>query len=243
MTARPIVQLFQGKMSQRSLTRRYIPAVIAIFALLLALASILFPADPAYPYNWTTSTISRLGWPFENTTGWVFFTLAFLFLGIFTIPLAPFYFRKFSAFNKRVATVVAVAFLAASAGEFLLGAIPNFNTPDHLFSGFHKVDAVLAFLGIYLAAIVACVTLFYYSRHTKINILPRHFGAGYGFILAYGVFAVCMMLFAVPNVNLVYYVYNPATPLFLSVPLWEWQSFVIALFLGVAPSYLKVNSP
>ncbi|HMF32321.1 MAG TPA: hypothetical protein VKK79_12950 [Candidatus Lokiarchaeia archaeon] len=242
MTRPSLTAFFQGKLSQESLTRRYIPAILGIFALLLLIARLLLPYNPTYPYDWTTSTISRLGWPQENTTGWVFFNLAFLFLGIVTLPLVPFYFRKFSVVDKWWAIVIALSLLVASVGEMLLGAIPNFNTADMIFTNLHKVDALVAFFGCYFAAISASVLLLHFGpRRTDIIISPRMLPRIYTIVLAYGIFAVFMMLFGVPKQDLAYYVYDPATPRILALPLWEWQSFVIALFLGIAPSYFNIK--
>jgi hypothetical protein len=234
-----LLKLFRGDISQHTLMRYFVPANLGISLFFLLLSYLLEPLNLSYPYNWTTSTISRLGWPHENVVGWIFFSLAFIFLGILTLPLVSYYYRKFGTLNKRWARVLSLMLFLACIGLFLLGTIPNFNT-DKIFFITHMVNAFLSFISLYAMSIIICVIII---RNKTQGIASRKFVITYIIMFVYGFLAFILMVLVNPQKGISYYVHDPATPLLLSIPFWEWQTFLIALFLGMAPIYMSFKQP
>jgi len=234
-----LIKLFRGDISQRTLTRYFVPAILGIFLFFLFLSYLLEPLNVSYPYDWTTSTISRLGWPHENVVGWIFFSLAFIFLGIFTLPLVSYYSRKFRSLNKRWARILSIMLFLTCIGLFLLGTIPNFNM-DKIFFIIHMVNAFLSFIGLYTMSIIIGVLII---RNKTQGIVSRKFVVTYAVLLVYGFLALILMVLVNPQKGIWYYVHDRATPLLLSIPFWEWQAFLIGVFLGFAPIYISFKRP
>ncbi len=233
-------KLIRGQIPQRTLTRFYVPLIPGLFAALLLVTYLLEPPNPSYPYNWITSTISRLGWPGENVAGWIFFTLAFLCLGTLSLFLLPSYICKFACLRKRWVRLLSLFLLLACIGEIFLGAIPNFNTPDKVFSAIHLVNAFLYFFCLYGAAILIGILL---AQRKSQWMASRKVAVAYAIVLGYGLFATILMIVFSPRGALGYYMFDPATPLLQSMPFWEWQSFFLALALILAPLYLRFKLP
>nr|MDO8109274.1 hypothetical protein [Candidatus Sigynarchaeota archaeon] len=235
----PRVNLFPTRMSKRVLTRYYSPLVIGIYAMLLVIARLLYPYIPSYPYGWITSTISRLGWPEENVTGWFFFSAAFLVLGLGTIPVAMHYRCGLGKVNATLAKLVSIFLLVACIGEILIGAVPNFNTPDKMFLLCHSISAFASFGGTYLMALFMFIGIAFRKKVAKIEWhVSSRFVAVYAIILAFGLVCTVLMIATGAGAGLTHYHQDPSVPLIASMPFWEWQSFHTMLVVGYLPLFI-----
>ena len=143
---------FRGEFSKKTLTYRLLPLITGGFCVFLLIARILFPYDPAYPFSWTTSMISRLGIPHQNPMGWLFFSAAFIWLGILSLPLVPYMYKRFSRINEKGAKILLIFMLGPFISEILLGLIPNY--VPRLFRLIHGLNAVIVFQGILLMSLI-----------------------------------------------------------------------------------------
>jgi hypothetical protein len=219
-----IKDYFQGKYSKRSLTRLYLPLAVSLYALFIIMARLLFPYIEDYPYSWTTSMISRLGWPHVNTIGWIFFSLAYLSLGIFYLALISYMYKRFSALHKFAAKLIALSMLMSSIGMIMVGAIPNY--PPNIFGLFHMLSAMLSMFGLYGMALFSAIIMIKESSLFSKNLLLF-----FVIIMAYIFICAVIMSFGNPSTEERYYVHNPSTPLLLSRPLWEWQIMIASICL------------
>ena len=225
-----IKTFFRGEISKKSLTHRLLPLTIGGFSVFLIIARILFPYDPAYPYSWTTSMISRLGIPHQNPIGWLFFSAAFIWLGVFSLPLVPYMYKRFSRISEGGAKILAIIMIGPFISDILLGAIPNF-LPS-VFRAIHGLNAVIAFQGVLLMAFLSLLLMLYRNKQ-GIAVFSRKLVLIYGIILIYGFLCSILVLVFMEKSPEGYYSYIPGTPLFASAPVWEWQGFISLLSLIV----------
>ena len=219
---------FKGEISKRTLTYRLLPFTIGGFSVFLIIARVLFPHDLAYPYSWTTSTISRLGIPHQNPIGWFFFCAAFIWLGVFFLPLVSYMYSRFSNINKLGAKLMAILILASCISDILLGAIPNIS--PKFFRIMHGLNAVIAFQGILLMALLSFILMVYHEKRGK-STFSRRYLLVYLITLLYGITcSLLVLIFMEQNIE-GYYTYVPGTPILASSPFWEWQGFIILLCL------------
>lgn len=198
--------------------RYYIPLIPGLLTVLLLISYLLEPPNLLFPFDWTTSPISRLGWPAENVVGWIFFSLAFLCLGFLSLFLIPTYVHKFATLQKRWSRLLSSFLLLASIGEILIGAIPNLLTPDLVFIVLHFINASLYFLCSYGVAIILGI-LFAQKKHRWM--VSRQVAIVYAILVVYGLFATIAMI--------------------VLSPFWEWHSFFLSLFLVLVPLYFQMK--
>ncbi|MHA1680650.1 MAG: DUF998 domain-containing protein [Promethearchaeota archaeon] len=231
-----IKKFFMGNISRKAILT-ILPAMIAIPGLFLTIAFVLFPGTSEVPYKWTSSTISRLGWPIDNPDGWIFFNLAMISFGIFLIPAISYLHRKILPTGKLHAYLVTFFFSMAAAGILLLGIIPNF---PQLFI-FHAIDAVLAFLGM----LAGCITLAFPVVLNRKLFKKRHV-IEYVILLIYATISLAMAAILAAIQHGGYYVPDPNTPILLSTPFWEWQLLFLLLALLILafiiiPEHIEVK--
>jgi hypothetical protein len=216
-----------------------IPLGIGIFYLFLGIARILFPYVPSYPYSWITSTISRLGWPEVNEVGWIFFSIAMVLLGTFSLPLVLYKYRRFSQLNRHLAKFIGLFMFGICISLILLGLIPNYLTPDKIFIIIHGINAIILIGGGSLMLIIEFIIIL--RAHFKKNAIYSHQLIILYLILGiYTFFCITMLFITAARIGGLggHYVYDPSTPLFLSMPMWEWQTMVMLLFMIAMPCYI-----
>ena len=239
-----IWDLLRGNFSRKELTHYLAPAVLGLFFFFLLMARLLYPYVPSYPYQWTTSTISRLGSPEGNPIGWIFFSLAMIELGLMSIPLAPYMYKKYSKiiWFAILAKLIVFFSLAMSVGLILLGAIPSFGSPA-IFRILHGVNAVLAFGGGALMSLIAffLITIHHFFKKQKVyqfsgKLITLYIVTGIVTVISFVMLGISISLIGVGLGDP--YVHDPSTPLFLSMPFWEWLSFLFLLSNIVLPCYI-----
>ena len=228
-----IKKLIKGEISRRALLRGFLPLGLTTFFGFLLISRMLFPPNEEYPYRWTTSMISRLGWPQENPMGWVFFAIAFIWLGILLLMLAPYMFQKLSTFHEGKARVISFSIFISGTGSIGLGLIPNY--PITLFRTFHKINAALLFMGIFLMTILCLTVMISDLRsHPQEN---QNFSTQslriFSAMFLYLIITSLMMAFSRPGLPGNYYFHDPNTPMLLSRPFWEWQAMLLGIGLIV----------
>ena len=117
------VDLVKGNYSKRFLICILIPIMIGVMILFYTLAIISFPN-----YNWTLHQISELGDPSsaENPTGWFYWAIAMIWVGICLIPLVPYIYKHLRPFSRRIIYVGTFFFTLAVIGNLGIGAILDF---------------------------------------------------------------------------------------------------------------------
>ena len=223
--------LFKGNYTKRQLTHYYLPLGIGLHYLFLTIAWLFFPYIEEYPYNWTTSMISRLGKPQENPIGWIFFSAAFIPLGFLLIILIPYLYQRFSKLAKREAKIVRISLTFSSIGLIGIAAIPNFL--PNIFGFFHMLNAVLIYIGMFLTVLITPRIIFLERKKNgkENSIFPNISIKVYFIFLTY--FLICTVFLAIADKGTSdrYYLPNTSTILILSRPFWEWQAFFAAFCL------------
>ena len=230
-----IKDFFHGKFSKKTLVYYYLPVVFGVFLFCLFLAWVFYPYDEAYPYDWTTSMISRLGWPIENPIGLIPFSIGMLSLGVFLIPVTFYTFERLYQLQEKAAKVVALFMFAHAIALIGIGAIPNFS--ELFFKLAHAINAVVIFFGVYIAGILTLIIIF-----IDRSVFPSRLLYLYIIILIYGIATSILTAINLPGTG-GHYIHDPSTPLFMSPPFYEWQTFiamlcVIYLQCIVIPEYI-----
>jgi len=211
----------QDKLSKKTLTYYYLPVVFGVFLFCLFLAWVFYPYNEAYPYDWTTSMISQLGWPIENPVGLIPFSVGMLILGVFLIPVAYYTFERLYQVQEKEAKVVALFMYAHAIALIGIGAIPNF--PETFFMLAHAINAVVIFFSVYIAAILTLIIIF-----MNRSIFPSRLLYIYIIVLIYGIATAVLTVINMTGTQ-GHYIHDPSTPLFLSPPFYEWQTFIAML--------------
>ncbi|MHA1732474.1 MAG: hypothetical protein ACTSU5_11055 [Promethearchaeota archaeon] len=225
--------LFQGTLSRRSATVAFGPLHLGVILVALALAYLSYP--PEYEYGWTTSMISRLGWPDQNPVGLIFFsagTAAYGFILLFAARRARLGLAWVSA---RGATLVQVLTIVVAVGWIGIGLVPNYSLPATMFV--HAVNAFAIFGGSLLAGATSLTVL---AR----GMLGRERAAGepggrrsgrrevlVGAAVAHAaafffmVVVLAILVDVTPPGLRGHYTGDPGIPVFSSPPFYEWLSF------------------
>ncbi|NVM02688.1 MAG: DUF998 domain-containing protein [Candidatus Helarchaeota archaeon] len=224
-------EVFQGMLSKKSLTHYYLPFMIGSFLFFLLIARLLYPYIPIYPYNWTTSMISRLGWPEENPIGFVFFSLSFILLGILTLPIVQYLYRKYSKINEFYAKLIVFFFFAYSIASILIGLIPNFYEPN-IFKLIHVINAGFIFLGFFLMSFFSAILMLKnVLSKGKAATFSKKLLVIYISILIYCLICGLLWVILAPTNRSGRFFPNPITPFYFSAPFYEWQAFMAFSFL------------
>ncbi len=219
-------EIFQGMISKKSLTYYYVPFIIGTFLFFLFMARLLYPYIPIYPYNWTTSMISRLGWPEENPIGFIFFSLGFISLGILTLPIIQYIYKKYSKINKFDAKLIAFLFFTYSIGSILIGLIPNFYEPS-IFKLIHLINAGFIFLGFFLMSFFSAILMLKNNlSEGKTITFSKILLVIYLSFLIYCLICGLLWVILAPTNRTGRFIPNPITPFYLSSPFYEWQAFM-----------------
>ncbi len=237
-----IENFLRGNLSKRTITHYLIPLSIGLFISFLIIARLLFPYIESYPYHWTTSMISRLGWPEVNTTGWIFFSLAFIFLGTFSIPLIAYFYRRFSDLNRTAGAIIRIFMLCFTLSLILLGAIPNFESENNIFKIIHGINAGVLIGGGSLMVLI-CLILISKTYFTKGQ---NEFGTSGKLVIPYisigiwGALCIAMLFISISRIDMsfAHYVHDPSTPLLLSPPMWEWLTMFSLMTMVLLPCFI-----
>ncbi|HME51358.1 MAG TPA: DUF998 domain-containing protein [Candidatus Lokiarchaeia archaeon] len=211
-----VEQFFEGDYKKRTLFQRLFPLAASVFFALLVLAYYLFNMNGTR-YSPFTNTVSDLGNPILNPSGFGFFSAAFLYLAVIMIPFYQFVYKHLRVLNKFLATLAIVTNMVASGGFIALALFPNTSQTMAV----HIPAAFASFGGMIVGG------LFYYV----IIILDAIRRKGTNRLLvAFGTIAnVIIGIAATQVINLPSFTINNTA----MMPTWEWT-----LFIAIAASAL-----
>ncbi|MBN2151906.1 MAG: hypothetical protein JW839_10695, partial [Candidatus Lokiarchaeota archaeon] len=135
-----VSRYFEGAYPKKTLFQRMSPFVGGIFAGLVLVSWLLFPGL----YSLTTNTISDLGNPVLNPSGFWFFSAAFIYLAFSLFPFFQFVHKRLAPMGRLFAKMALVANLVSFGGLLALATFPNL--PETL--SVHVPAAVASFGGL-----------------------------------------------------------------------------------------------
>ncbi|MBI1318448.1 MAG: hypothetical protein GC168_05780 [Candidatus Hydrogenedens sp.] len=155
----------------------YLALKAGIFWSLILLAWLNYPAD--HHYSIMSHTFSFLGsWdPEHNPDTWWIFSLAMVFWGIATVPLAGYAFRRFRPVSGWGAAVGAGFMLLGGVGVFLVGLIPDARDillGETKYTEVHEIAALMVAAGFTLSI------LWFAGLIVRDRFGARHFAHGHG---------------------------------------------------------------
>jgi hypothetical protein len=229
--------VLRGNASKNVMMRFVVPLFMGASLFCLLIAYLLYPYIASNPYNWTTSMISRLGWPHENQFGWIFFSFSLILLATMIVILNGYYHARLSKLHRQIANLIRLLMVLCSIAGFLLGAIPNFKTDDKIFVLIHGLNAVILMSGLYL---VSCFLLLFVSSRKSRDRMPisRKMVGFYAIVLVYGFTCVILLVIFLGGRKMDQFIYDPSIPVIFQGPVWEWQAFFTGIFLIVVPVYI-----
>ncbi|MBN2150115.1 MAG: hypothetical protein JW839_01590 [Candidatus Lokiarchaeota archaeon] len=205
----------------------YLATVYATFICLIIVSDLLYPVD----YNFFSNSVSNLGDPLLNTfPGWLFFSLGLWSFGFLAMPLFLYQARGLKAGQRHFAAVFLVLSTAACAGSIGVGIFSE--VAETVVA--HVISAVVAFGGLFLAAIASWVPCFVGAARARLKRLR---------VLRLAISTVQLATVAITvAATVVVYVREEVFGIvgagFLSVTFWEWM---LLFCLGIHTFLLTVN--
>nr|MDO8110121.1 DUF998 domain-containing protein [Candidatus Sigynarchaeota archaeon] len=132
-----VEQFFEGDFPKKTLFQRLFPLAISVYATLVFIAYMLYPST----YYFDTNTISDLGNPIYNPSGYAFFSAAFIYLSIILIPFYQFVHRGLEPLGTLLSKLGLISNIVGSASFIVLALFPN--TPNTI--NVHIPAAVASF--------------------------------------------------------------------------------------------------
>nr|MDO8083371.1 hypothetical protein [Candidatus Sigynarchaeum springense] len=137
----------------------YVIVVYGIFTGLILVSTTFYNGD----YSLFTNSVSNLGDPLLNPfPGWLFFSIALWSFGFIAMPLFLYQGRRLIAEQRRRALIFMVFSTIACAGSIGVGIFSEVEETYPL----HIATAVMAFGGLFLAAIFTWVPCFSIAKRT-----------------------------------------------------------------------------
>jgi hypothetical protein len=118
-----LTRFFDGMYQKKTLFQRMFPIGTGIYVGLLFLSWLLFPGA----YSLAVNTISDLGNPIKNPSGFWYFSVAFIYLAFFNIPFYRFVHKRLAPLSKLLARFALLANIVASGGFIAMATFSNVN--------------------------------------------------------------------------------------------------------------------
>ncbi len=141
-----VSRFFDGAYPKKTLFQRMSPFIAGIFAGLLLISWLLFPGA----YSIATNTISDLGNPIKNPSGFWFFSAAFYYLAFAMIPFYQFVHKRLAALSRILSRLGLLANLVGSGGFIALAAFSNVDATISV----HLTAAVVSFGGLIVGGVI-----------------------------------------------------------------------------------------
>jgi hypothetical protein len=138
-------KLYYGRFSKKYLLKKVLPISAGIYIGLMFLAGLLFPTTYSPVYN----TISDLGNPYLNPSGWWLFSISFIFLAAVLILFCNYVYRRLSILDKIMPKIGIISNIASSIGLVILAIFPN----DEAIILVHGLGMILAFGGLIVGGV------------------------------------------------------------------------------------------
>ncbi|MHA1732710.1 MAG: hypothetical protein ACTSU5_12265 [Promethearchaeota archaeon] len=146
-----------GDYTKDEMLKRYIPMVLGVFLALIAVALALYPpAGEKGPYSIFTHSISSLGdWSYTKV-GWVFFSIALVWIGLTVWPVVPYTYQRLVGICKHTSRFAAFFGVLSPVGLVLTAIFAENSEPipgagGTEFGDIHGPVAVLGFGGLAFA--------------------------------------------------------------------------------------------
>jgi hypothetical membrane protein len=163
--------IIRGYYSKRFLTRVLLPLITAFFITFYGIAWVMYPH-----YDPITMDISALGDASGITSGWIFWGLAMILVGLCELPMVPYIYRIFASYGNKLNKISAVLMTLSAIGSIGLGVFPQFPGWDPI----HQSFAGVALGGLYFSNLLWGIILqFRFANVAKIKKF-FHFLFGWG---------------------------------------------------------------
>ena len=220
-------ELASGNVSKKYMLQIHIPLMILLYFGLLAISSLTFPG-----YTITHYYISNMGSPYLNPDGWIIWSIAHGFYGLFMIPAVQYTHHTIKAkldtstsrdtqtstddskFNQKLLTLGRLLLIISAIGWLLMCFVPQYKG----WGTAHAINAVLL-LGGYYFGILFITWLVNRAKIISKKIIRA--------ILFFWVFAPCAILITqliriglgIPIIDST----NNNSLWFINVSTWEWM--------------------
>ena len=109
----------------------------------------------------------------------------------------------------------------------------------------HGINAIILLGGGFLMFLISFYLILkeYFAKEHNVFNFPKKLVMLYILIGIYEIICVTMLFISMARYGKFggHYIHDPSIPLFLSAPLWEWQTMVLLLILIVLPCYIFPN--
>jgi hypothetical protein len=147
-----LTRFFDGMYQKKTLFQRMFPIGAGIYVGLLFLSWLLFPGA----YSLAVNTISDLGNPIKNPSGFWYFSAAFIYLAFFNIPFYRFVHKRLAPLSKLLARFALLANIAASGGFIAMATFSNVNDATLTI---HIPAAVVSFGGLVVGGLIYWIVI------------------------------------------------------------------------------------
>jgi hypothetical protein len=232
---------FTGQISKKA-AGIYLVFYFLVYYSLIFISCLIFVQIK--PFSMLSHFISHLGMPDENPRGFLFFSLAEIWNGLFFIPMTMFFYRNLSRdliFDSnpdkkprkkkiiKVSNLIAVySGIVSGLGTVIIGIFPQDFSHGFDSNFLHLIGVNISFFGIYIGVIFNFLSLFLRKS------LKLEFPKSYKFSLIHLQFISVSLIFWVVT-NLM----HNLEPGLWSTYFWEWM-MVFSLSLWVLLFYLII---
>ena len=144
-------EYMKGNISKKFIFQIYLPLLMLTHYGLIFISWLLFPTD----YTLFSNSISQLGIPILNPSGWFLFSLDCWVISILTIPLVIFTYHRMKAFRKNIVKLAATSYMISTIGSFIIGFFPNY---DGVII-FHEIFAIITICGSIISLMLYFVVI------------------------------------------------------------------------------------
>jgi hypothetical protein len=141
-----VSRFFEGKYQKKTMFQRMFPIAAGVYAGLFFVSLLLFPGE----YSLAVNTISDLGNPFLNPSGFWYFSAAFIYLAFFNIPFYRFVHKRLAPLSNLLARMALLANLVASGGFITMATFSNIDETIAI----HLPAAVVSFGGLVVGGLI-----------------------------------------------------------------------------------------
>ncbi len=235
--------VFTGQFSKKA-AGIYLVFYFLIYYSLIFISCLIFAQIK--PFSLLSHFISHLGMPDENPGGFLFFSLAEIWNGLFFIPMTMFFYRNLSKDliidsnsnptkktrrkkKIKVCNLIAVySGIISGLGTVIVGIFPQDFSFGFISNFLHLIGVYVSFTGIYIAVFFNFLSLLLRKS------LEFEFPKSYNFSLIHlQFFSISLIFWVVTNLL------HNLEPGFLSTYFWEWM-IVFSLSLWVILFYLII---
>ena len=230
---------FLGNFQTKQL-RKYILITFIIIVSLIGISWILYPKE--LNYSIMTHTISYLGDFQKNPNGWIFLSLAFIFMSIFFIPLILYIHKRIYLISRMGSWIGTSLLIVGAVGGFLTALLPDDYGTDFFkdvsLGKIHNIAALFAIFGFILGLFVYGILFFidYWPIFNKNRERVYAYLSIFPVFLPFTLIGIGTLITQIIRVRLGGE--WPGSGI-LSFPLWEWM-LALTFFITIYGLVLKL---